>query len=193
MIPNKKLDSIDVSRRQVLMSSGSFIAGASALAWAGTDRAAAATDIRDVDIPPTSVETPDGSIDSIQATVVGDYQYSVNDADTTRLALLVAPPDGEYQAIDTVESAVSTTSGSGQYTLTGSVLDHDNMDKSLFAVEPEQVKTVTFPVRVRLTVLHGGEPVVEALAEGLAEVAVESGEIVASAAVLGEGEVAVEV
>lgn len=193
MLPDKPIQKIDVSRRQLLVSSGSFIAGASALAWAGTDRAAASTDIRDINIPPTSVETPDGGIESAGCTVVGDYQYNVNDADTTRLELLVAPPDGEFQAIDTVESAVNTTSGSGQYTLNGSILDHDNITKDLFAVEPEKIKTVTFPVRVRLAVLFDGEAVVEALAEGLAEVEVESGEIVASAAVLGEGEVAVEV
>lgn len=52
---------------------------------------------------------------------------------------------------------------------------------------------LTIPVRVWFAAVRGEKVVVEAVAAGAADVTVESGEIVASAAVLGEGEVAVQV
>lgn len=167
--------------------------GGSAVAWLGSDRAAAAVSTSQISIPPTSVETPDGDIDSIQATVTGQYQFQVNNADTMAMELRVAPPDGEFGVIDSMEESVSTTSDAGGYTLSGSVLQHQNIGVDLFSVSPEETKTVTLPVRVWLGVSHDGSTVVEAIGEGAAEVEIESGEIVASATVMGDGEVAVEV
>lgn len=130
-LPDSNIDSIDVSRRQLLLSSGSFVAGASALAWAGSSPAAA-VEAGQIDIPPTQVETPDGEVESVQATVGGSYQYSTNGADGVRFELRVAPPEGEFAAIDSVAYDVQAASGSGQYTLSGSVLDHPDIGVGVF-------------------------------------------------------------
>lgn len=193
MQPSIPRDQIDVPKRKLLLSMGSLLAGAGAVELTTSDRARAAVSTTDIDIPPTTVETPDGDIETITCEVTGNFEFATNNADQTRLDLRVAPPDGEFATIDTTTQETGAATGSGSYSLSGSVLAHENISASLFAVEPEQTHTVSLPVQVVLTVLFQDEPVVEALAEGAAEVTVESGEIVASATVLGEGEVTVTV
>jgi hypothetical protein len=192
-LPDKPINTIDVSRRQLLATTGTVVAGGSAVVWQSTREATAAVNTTEIDIPTTTVESPDGEVDAVQATVTGNYEYEINDADTLTLELLVAPPEGSFAPIDSVEESLSTMSGAGSYTLTGDVLAHNDITTELFYAAPEETTTVVLPVRVGLTVTMAGDTVVEALAEGAAEVTVESGEIVASAAVLGEGEIVVEV
>lgn len=83
---------------------------------------------------------------------------------------------------------MSNQMGSG-YTLEGSILDHDGWSASDFSATPEETVRQNVPVKVVLTVLHGGETVVTGVAETDAVIDVTNTSIKASATVSGDGQV----
>lgn len=196
MVPRPFHSDRDVSRRQILLSTGAFLAGGGAVAALSSDRAQGSVTTRELSIPPAEYEGENGTVADLHLDAVGNYEFSVPEGDTLTLTLAVAPDDTDnpdYQPIDTSTESISTTSGAGQYTLSGSMLDHPALEAAQFSADPEETVTNRVPVRVLLEVTKGDERVVAAAAQAVARVEVTNTSIEASAAVIAEGEISVEV
>ncbi|MDR9431511.1 MAG: hypothetical protein RI568_12545, partial [Natronomonas sp.] len=131
----------------------------------------------------------------LDLTVSGAYEYATNDADELWLALEVAPEatdSPDFATIDEQSESISTASGAGQYNLAGDLLDHPALDASEFNADPEETITREVPIRVVLQVRLGGEAVVEAISETVVDVTVTNETVKATAAVMGEGELTIE-
>lgn len=188
--------SIDIDRRQILSTTGTFIAGGGlAVAALGSQPAKAAVRANTIDIPDASHSGQDGTVESLTAQVSGAYEYQVDDADQLVLALAVAPGSDadSYEELDRVEEPTGAASGAGQFSLVGSVLDHSALDAAMFSADAAETVTQDLLVRVSLDVQQGGETVVSGVAETDVTVTVENESVEASATVGGSGEVAVAV
>lgn len=184
----------DVSKRQLLVSTGTFVAGGGIVAAMGSQPSKAAVQASELDIPPASHSGDDGSVSSLDLQVSGNYEFATDAADTLVLTLGVAPEGTEnYAAIDKVDEPVSAASGAGQYSLAGSTLDHAALDAATFSADAGETVTKELPVRVTMDVQQGGETVVSALASTVATVEVTNSSVDASAALTGSGKVAIEV
>lgn len=186
---------VDVSRRQLLASSGSLLVGGSALVWYGSDRASAAVEATELDIPSVQRDTKDGTVEDVTAQVSGNYQWEVGNAATLRLRLVVAPaPDSDdWQYIDETTNSITGKSGQGQYTLAGSLLQHGGLSASDFSADPEETVERTLPIQVQLDVLDSdGESVVAALAVAEPTVTVTNTTIKADAMLTGDGSIGIQ-
>jgi hypothetical protein len=186
---------IDVSRRQLLASSGSLLVGGGALVWHGSDRARAAVEATQLDLPSVSRDTDDGTVDDVTAQVSGNYQWSAGNAATVRFRLVVAPAvdSDAWEFIDETTSSVSSQAGQGQYTLAGSLLQHSELAAADFSADPEETVERTLAVQVQFAVLDGaGEPVVEALAVAEPTLTVTNTSVKAEAALTGSGQIGIK-
>lgn len=146
MLPTNPIHELEVSRRQVLASTGSLVVGGSALAWLQSGPAAAAVDVRDLDIPQESVSSKDGTAESVTVQTACAYQYEVNQADTLEWRLMLASDEqSDFQAIDTVSESAAANSGSGQITLGGIVTDHPSYNLAIFSPGPRKSSSWAFP------------------------------------------------
>lgn len=181
----------EVSRRQLLATTGTLAIGGTAALAAGTVPASASVELN---IPDASRSGEDGSVADVVLDVTGAYQYEVNAATRVTLSLSVASGASadDWQAIDYIENSVATSSGAGQYELGGSVLSHPQYDAAEFSAEPEETNTVEVPTRVVMEVFDGEESVVSKAAETVTTVSVENTSIEATADLTGEGTVEVK-
>lgn len=188
---------VDVSRRGVLKSSAAMIGGGAVVAFGSSGKAQAAVEmsVSPLDIPRATHEGEDGTVADVQIHVDGSYQYSTAGADTVLLSLMVAsePDAGDWGIIDSREEAALAASSAGQYSLSGSVLDHDQLSAQQFSADPEETTTKEVPVKVAMDVMKGGEAVVSAVAEGTAVVEVTSTAVAVSGDVTGSGQVEIAV
>lgn len=195
-VPRPFNSSIDVDRRQILTTTGTFVCGGGlAVAALGSERAKAAVRASEIDMNGDRHSGPDGTVSDVTATVSGQYEYATNDADTLVLAMAVAPGDSPdaYERVDEVSEPVGAASGAGSFSLAGSILDHSQLDAAAFSADAGEVVETEVLVRVVLDVQQGGETVVTGTAESPVTVTVENTSIQASATVGGSGEVAVAV
>lgn len=185
---------VDVSRRQILASTGSLVVGGAAVSMATSQRASAATNVQSLDIPPAERESEDGAVSNVTLQVSGTYQFKVNAADTLAFELSVAPEvdSADWTTLDSFEDPAGATQAQGQYTMAGSVLDHPAIASSDFDAEPEETKVTDLPVRVDFVVLQGGEEVVEAAAKTVATVEITNTSVDASATIAGSGDIGVD-
>lgn len=191
---SQAIPTTDVSRRSLLTTSGTFVAGAGLATLAGSAPAKAAVSTRELDIQPAEVSGKDTSVTQATLQVAGAYEYQVEHADALALTLAVAPEDSEdYQAIDEITESGITASGAAQYSLSGSLVDHPALDYATFSADTAETVELSLPVRVELTVSNGGESVVTARAHDLAQITVSNTGVEATAALTGEGEVGIEV
>lgn len=182
------------NRRQVILSTGTFLAGGGLAVAFGSEPTKAAVTTNAIEIPPETVEGRNTSVSSVTLSVSGNYEYQVNNADTLLLSLGVAPEGSQdYETIDSTEEVAGADAGAGQYELAGSLTDHPALDYGTFSADTAETVSLSLPVRVVLDVRQGGESVTTALAEGLAEITVRNTGVEASAAVVGSGEVSVAV
>lgn len=189
----------DVSRRGVLQSTATAALGGGtaivAFGSAGKAQAAVEMNVSPLNIPRETHEGEDGTVADIKIHVDGSYQYATSAADKVLLTLMVAsePDAGDWGVIDSREEAALAASSAGQYSLSGSALDHDQLSADQFSAEPAETTTKEVPVMVALDVLKGGEAVVSAVAEGTAVVEVTSTAVDVSAEVTGSGNVEIAV
>lgn len=182
------------NRRQVLLSTGTFLAGGGIAVALGSQPTKAAVTANTIEIPPETVEGRNTSVSSAVLSVGGNYEYQVNNADTLVLSLGVAPEGSQdYETIDSVEEPAGAAAGAGQYELSGSLTDHPALDYGTFSADTAETVNLSLPVRVVLDVRQGGESVTTAVAQGTAEIQVSNTGVEASAAVVGSGEVEIAV
>lgn len=182
-----------ISRRRVLTLTGATLTGGAVVAFSGSGRAQATTEVYSLDIPDATHEGEDGTVSSLGLTVEGSWQYTVDAADEYVLSLMVAssPDADDWQVIDQTQSAAMAASTAGTFVLSGEILDHDQLSADQFSADPSETTTRDVPVAVALDVLHGGEVVVSAIAETTATVEVSSTAVQVSAEVSGSGGVEV--
>ncbi|MDR9381601.1 MAG: hypothetical protein RI560_08020 [Natronomonas sp.] len=194
MVPHRPLSGA-VSRRDLIATGTGLLAGGGLAIAAGSGRAGASVTTTDLDIPDAAYSGEDDTVARLDLTVSGAYEYATNDADELWLALEVAPEatdSPDFATIDEQSESISTASGAGQYNLAGDLLDHPALDASEFNADPEETITREVPIRVVLQVRLGGEAVVEAISETVVDVTVTNETVKATAAVMGEGELTIE-
>lgn len=185
---------IDVSRRQLLATTGTVASAGGLIAVLGSRPTQAAVTTQQLSIPDATHEGENGSVADLPLQVSGTYQFSVNRADALQLRLEVASPGNtDYQAVDSLDRTPQSTAGQGEYALSGSLLDHDALTADMFSADAEETVEQNVPVRVVLDVLADGSSVVTAVAKTTATVAVTNTSVEATAAVTGDGTVTIEV
>lgn len=194
MVPHRPLSGA-VSRRDFIATTAGLLAGGGLAIAAGSGRAGASVNTTDLDIPDAEYSGEDDTVAALDLTVSGAYEYATNDADELRLTLEAAPEPADspdFAVLDEQTASASTASGAGQFDLAGDLLAHPALDASEFNAEPEETITRDLPVRVVLEVRLGGEAVVEAISETVVEIEVTNETVKATAAVMGEGELTIE-
>lgn len=179
-----------VTRRRVLATTSAVVAsGGGVVAFAGTQRASAQVSAEGINIPDSEYESKDGQPPDVRLIVTGNYNFRVENADEFTLELFVAHDGQDYQRLDRSEQPAMSNQMGSEYSLEGSILDHDDWSLDDFSAEPEETVRQNVPVKVVLTVLNGGETVVSGVAETDAVIDVTNSSIAASATVGGDGQV----
>lgn len=186
---------VDVSRRDVLRKTGGGLAAAGGGAVVAFGLSGPGSANVSLDIPDAEHEGEDGTVKDITVTTTGNYQFSTNAATTVLVSLLIAsePDAGDWGVIDTQEDNVLAASSSGQYELGGSVLDHDQLEASVFSADAAETTTRQVPVKVAADVMYDGEAVATATARSTVTVEVTSTAVAVSAEVSGSGNVEIAV
>lgn len=189
---------VDVSRRNVLRTSGGALTlatGGALVAFGSSGTASASVEATELGIPPASHEGKDGTVASIELSVSGNYQFTTEGADSIIVSLMVAsaPDKSDWGVIDQHQESVLAASSAGPYSLAGDILSHDQLEASRFSADPSETVAREVPVRVILDVIKGGENVVTATAETVAEIEVTSTAVAVSAELSGSGNVEIAV
>lgn len=188
---------VDVSRRGVLKSTGAALGGGAVVAFGSSGKAQAAVeaDVSPLDVPRATHSGEDSTVADVSLHVSGSYQYSTAAADKIILSLMVAsgPDKSDWAVLDQQEESALAASSAGQYSLSSSILNHDQLEAADFSADAGETNTTEVPVRVTLDVLKGGEAVVSAVAETVAVVEVNSEAVKVSAEVTGSGQVEIAV
>lgn len=189
---------VDVGRRSTLLKTGAALAtvgGVAVVGFGSSGTANAQVEASDLDIPKATREGEDGTVSDIDVSLSGSYQYTVNDADSYLITLAVAsePDKSDWGIIDQEEDSAMAASTAGQYSLSGSILSHDQIEAADFSADASETTTKDVPIMVALDVIHGGETIVSAIAETVAKVEVTSTAVKATAEVTGSGQVEIAV
>lgn len=189
-VPNPTIRTA-VSRRKLIASGATLVAGGGAFAVLGSRRAEAAVDFT---IPDETHSGEDGTVDDVTLSADGTYQWSHDGADAIALALAVAPPDTtNWVEIDRLEKDVTREVGQGQFGLSGSVLAHPDWGVPDFSADAGETTTQAVAGRVAFEVLAGGETVAEDSATNTAQVAVENTSTATSISVTADGSIDIQV
>jgi hypothetical protein len=185
---------LDVSRRQLLASGGTVLSAGGLIAVMGSRDARAQVNTTQLDIPDATHEGKDGSVTDLLLQVSGTYQYAAETVDAVELRLEVASPsETDHQAIASSSPSADRNRGNGEYSLSGSLLDHDELTADMFSADAGETVEKQLPVRVVLDVRADGSTVVSNLSSTTATVTVTNTSVEANAAVSGGGSVTIEV
>lgn len=179
----------------MLKTTGAMLGGGAVVAFGTSGTAQAAVEASDIDIPKATHSGEDGTVSDLTLSVGGSYQYSSNGATKVVLSLMVASEEGatDWAILDQSEESALAASSAGQYSLSGSILAHDQLSADMFSADPAETTTRKVPVMVALDIIKDGEAVVSAVAEALATVEVSNESVAVSAEVTGSGNVEIAV
>lgn len=186
------MDVTETSRRNVLISTGTLLAGGGAVALIGSQESSAQINADSLDIPNSEHSSKAGTVEDVTLSLSGNYNFRVENADEFVISLWVAKGDTDYQSLDRLEDTALSNQMGSTYELSGSILGHDDWGQSDFTADPEQTITREVPVRAKLEVFNAGEVVTTATAETVATIEVTNTTIKAVGSLSGDGSVEFE-
>jgi len=179
------------SRRQLLVSTSSLLAGGIAVALSTQDtKAQLDTSIDGLEIPNKTVETETG-IKTVKLKVDANYSYATSEAPDRLVLRLEAQTGDKWTQIDAVGAAIDGASHTNTIPLGGSLMVLDGLN-TLVPEERGTTNTESIDVRLVLTATHGGKEIGTTKTTQTVELTATKSELGISMQLGGVGEVSVE-
>jgi hypothetical protein len=180
----------EITRRKVIASAGTLVAGGTALAIATQETdAQLSTDFNGLEIPDRDIEssTP---IETLDLSVDASYQYETSIVPDRLQLRLQAKTGSEWRQIDAINATVDGTSYSSSTTLEGSLLTLDGLE-TIVPSERGATNTESIEVRLTLTARYDGREIGKANASETVEIQATREDITIGLSVGGSGSVGV--
>lgn len=177
-----------ISRRKVLASAGTLVAGGTAagIATQGAN-AQLDTSINGLSVPNESIET-NTPIKTLTLSVDASYSYETSVVPDSLVLRLQAKTGSEYRQIDATEPPVDGTSDSSSVALNGSLLTLSGLE-TIVPSERGTTNTESLDVRLVLTARYDGREIGSANTSETVEIAATRSSVSIGMSIGGSGDI----